>query len=236
MKNPADRISEWVRDLDGMSAADAPDYLAALDAADPEARKKLEWQLLIRKWMELDASACSQYLSRLPVETKTHFAMDVAMNKWAETDPGAASDFIQSLAGTPLHDTALYSYIGRVGTTDLDTAIAMADRAWKEKPEEYNRSMERLHGEFLFANPAGDSREFFKQIHSEDGKKAAYGHVLYRLFNRSLDDAAEWVAAEKSYATAPTVNRITEMKNKALPGSGDAWKAEHFPALAAPAP
>lgn len=229
MKHPADRITAWIRELDGMTAENALTYLNALDAADPEAKRKLEWQILIRKWMTLDANACTQYIASLPVETKTHFAIDVAMNRWAETDPGAAADFIQGLAGTPLHDTALYSYIGRVGTTDLDGAIAMAERAWAGKPQEYNRSMERLHGEFLFANPGGDSKAFFSQIPSEEGKRAAFGHVFYRLSNQSTDEAAEWLVTERDFATDRAISRIVEAKNAANSGSGDQWKAAHFP-------
>lgn len=229
MKNPADRISAWVREMDGMTAENALAYLNALDASDPQARNKLEWQILIRKWMELDPAGCAGHIASLPVAEKTQFAIDVAMNKWTETDLGAAAAFIETLKGTALYDSALHSHIGRVGTSDLQTAISMADRAWKENPEKYNWMMERLHGEFRFANQGGDSRAFFDSIPTQEGKAAAFGHVFYRLWNNSGDEAADWLVTQPDFASGAAVRRIVNLKNAAAAGSGDTWKAEHFP-------
>jgi hypothetical protein len=229
MKNPADRISAWVREVDGMTAENALVYLNALDASDPQAKKQLEWQILIRRWMELDPDGCARHIASLPVETKTQFAIDVAMNRWTETDLGAAATFIETLKGTALYDSALHSHIGRIGTSDLQTAISMADRAWKENPEKYNWMMERLHGEFRFANQGGDSRAFFDSIPSQEGKAAAFGHVFYRLWNNSPDEAADWLVTQPDFASGAAVRRIVNLKNAANPGSGNTWKAEHFP-------
>lgn len=228
MKHPVDRITAWVKEIEGMTAENAADFVKAMNEADPEGRRSLEWQAVWRRWMTLDPAGCTRFIMALPVEGKTHFAIDVAMNKWVETDPGAAADFINSLEGEPLYDTALYSYIGRVGTSDLEGAIAMADRAWKGRPEEYNRSMERLHGEFLFANPGGDSKAFFEQIPSREGKKAAFGHVFYKLINRSPGEAGDWLVAQREFATERAIQRVVDGKNAEVPGSGDAWKSGNF--------
>ncbi|RYD33373.1 MAG: hypothetical protein EOP87_11095, partial [Verrucomicrobiaceae bacterium] len=217
MKNPADRIAAWVAEMEGMTAENAVAYLKALDASDPQAKKQLEWQILIRKWMELDPAGCARHIASLPVETKTQFAIDVAMNKWTETDLGAAAAFIETLKGTALYDSALHSHIGRVGTSDLQTAISMADRAWKENPEKYNWMMERLHGEFRFANQGGDSREFFSMIPTREGKEAAFGHVFYRLWNNSPDEAADWLVTQPDFASGAAVRRIVNLKNAAAP-------------------
>lgn len=229
MKNPSDRISAWVREVDGMTAENALAYLNALDASDPQAKKSLEWQILIRKWMEVDPAGCASHIASLPVETKTQFAIDVAMNKWTETDLGAAAAFIETLKGTALYDSALHSHIGRIGTSDLQSAMSMADRAWKENPEKYNWMMERLHGEFRFANQGGDSREFFDSIPTAEGKAAAFGHVFYRLWNNSADEAADWLVTQPDFASGAAVRRIVNLKNATAAGSGDNWKAEHFP-------
>ncbi|WAC18373.1 hypothetical protein OVA24_14135 [Luteolibacter sp. SL250] len=229
MKNPADRISAWVREVDGMTAENALAYLNALDASDPQAKKQLEWQILIRRWMELDPAGCARHIASLPVETKTQFAIDVAMNKWTETDLGAAAAFIETLKGTALYNSALHSHIGRIGTSDLQTAMSMADRAWKDNPEKYNWMMERLHGEFRFANQGGDSRVFFDSIPTAEGKAAAFGHVFFRLWNNSPDEAADWLVTQPDFASGAAVRRIVNLKNAAAAGSGDTWKTEHFP-------
>jgi hypothetical protein len=229
MKNPADRISAWVLELGRMTSENVLDYLNALNASDPDAKKTLEWQILIRKWMELDPVSCAQHIASLPVEKKSQFAIDVAMNKWTETDLSAAAGFIETLRGTALYDSALHSHIGRIGTSDLQTAMSMADRAWKENPEKYNWMMERLHGEFRFANQGGDSRAFFDSISSREGKQAAFGHVFYRLWNNSPDEAADWLLTQPDFASGAAVRRIVNLKNAANPGSGNTWKSEHFP-------
>lgn len=229
MKNPADRISSWVREMDGVNAGNALAYLNALDASDPEAKNKLEWQILLRKWMTLDADSCARHIASLPVETKTQFAIDVAMNQWTETDPGAAAAFIETLKGTKLYNSALHSHIGRIGTSDLQSAISMADRAWKDNPEKYNWMMERLHGEFRFSNQGGDSRAFFASIPTQEGKAAAFGHVFYRLWNNSPDEAADWLVTQPTFASNAAVRRIVNLKNTAKLGSGNEWKTLHFP-------
>ena len=228
MKHPADRITAFIKELEGLTPENAAEFVEAMAKADPKGDKKLEWQALWRRWATLDPAGCVQFISTLP-EGRGHFAIDAVINKWTETDPGAAHDYIASLEGTPLYDTALYSYIGRVGTSDLDAALTMADRALKARPEEYNRSMERLHGEFLFANQGGDSREFFKLLKSDEAKNAAFGHVLFRLMNDSPDKAGDWLVEQRGFASDGAVKEVERRKNGANPGSGTEWRNANFP-------
>lgn len=230
MKDPVDRITAFIKELDGLTPENAAAYVEAMRKADPKGSRTLEWQALWRRWTTLDPQGCVQFISTMP-EDSGHFAIDAVINKWTETNPGAAHDYIASLEGSPLYDTALYSYIGRVGTNDLDAALTIADRALKARPKEYNRSMQRLHGEFLFANQGGDSREFFKLLKSDEAKNAAFGHVLYRLMSSSADQAGDWLVEQRSFASGRAIQEVERRKNGVNPGSGTEWRNENFPEM-----
>ena len=231
LRNPVDRITQFSRELENLTSANAAWFIDLLARRDPTKLKmNSEWQALWTHWARVDPVQALDYAYAQAEGKAGYFAVDVMLNAWANENPQAAYAYLTAHQTSPFNETALMSYIGVSASHDIGKALQFTDDTLKDHPDLYNRSIQRIHGEYLMTNPEKGPAGFFASLPSDAARKVGFGHAYWRIAtDQPPADAAAWVVENKQWASEKHVQDMVSKLNAKTPGSGTQWSSENFP-------
>lgn len=201
LPNPRRRFGAFLRQLDSLTAAEAPALQQLIHDLNREGLQfPAEWEAFIQRWGELDGAAAADHALGKTGERWAGGGLRTILSGWASKDPAAAAAWLNAHGDNPHFDLALEGMISGMAETDpvAATQVALASLPEGNRPMA-SSLMEQLAESVVRSGKNPAMLEWFDALPTDTNgigiKNAAFGHVWWRLQTASLDEAAAWLAS-----------------------------------------
>lgn len=204
LPNPRRRLGAFLRQLDTLTAAEAPALQQLIHDLNREGLQlPEEWEAFIQRWGELDGAAAAQLALTKTGEAWFGGGLKTIMSGWASKDPAAATAWLNAHGENPHFDQALEGIVMGMAETDPVAATQVALSALPEGNRAMaSNYMEQLAETVVRAGKKSGMLEWFEALPVDANgvgiKHAAFGHVWWRLKSASMEEAAAWLASNAS--------------------------------------
>ena len=201
LPKPRRRLGAFLRQLDSLTAAEAPAVQQLIHDLNREGLQlPEEWEAFIHRWGELDGGAAAQHALSKSGEPWVGRGLMTIMSGWASKDPAAAAAWLNAHGDNPHFDQAMQGIVSGMAETDPAAATQVALSSLPEGNRPMASSlMEQLAESVVRTGKNPAMLEWFEALPVDANgigiKNAAFGHVWWRLQAASLDDAATWLAS-----------------------------------------
>ncbi len=204
LPNPRRRLTAFLRQLDTLTAAEAPALQQLIHDLNREGLQlPAEWQAFIERWGELDGAAAAAHALTKTGERWVGSGLRTILSGWASQDPAAAAAWLNAHGDNPYFDQALEGMITGMAETDplAATQVALSSLPEGNRPMA-SSLMEQLAETVVRSGKNPAMLEWFEELPVDANgigiKNAAFGHVWWRLQAASLDEAAAWLTTNAS--------------------------------------